>query len=155
MVQISSPEQTKSCSVFRHRTFPFRNNLHRIYLSTYAQQVRRKPQPGLYSFSFTRIQPTFGTFRPAVRPPLTISFIHIKPECVHHIIIHLYTRFFQTHNMIQLFHCQCLVQRNVIRQFIVGGPIVIDKYRFGQSCRSIFIPCVRYILRHSRKEYAQ
>ena len=65
-----------------------------IQNSTYAQQVRRKPQSGLYSFSFTRIQPTFGTFRPTVRPPLTISFIHIKPECVHHIIL-TYTQFFQ------------------------------------------------------------
>ena len=51
MVQISSPEQTKSCSVFCHRAFPLRNNPHRICLSTYAQQVRRKPQSGLYSFS--------------------------------------------------------------------------------------------------------
>ena len=154
-MQISSPEQTKSYSVFRHRAFPFRNNFHRICLATYTQQVRREPQTGLYSFSFTRIQPTLGTFRPTVRSPLTISFIHIKPKCVHQIIIHLYTHFFQTRNVIQLFHCQCLIQRNVIRQFIVGGPIVIDKYRFGQSCCFIFIPSVRYILRHSRKEYAQ
>src|SRR2546421_8210223 len=71
-------------------------------------------------------KPPIRTIRPMRAPELPISAIGGIPKGVHQVIVHSHSGAAKPNYLVQLLHGEGLGQLDIIRQFIISRPVVID-----------------------------
>ena len=91
------------------------------------QCVGAEPQAGLHAVGLTHLDPRIGTVGPVWCAPGAIASAGSKPKGVHHVVVESHASILQPQQLIQLAHGQGFSQRNVIREFVVGRPVIVDR----------------------------